>query len=89
MDGVVALRNTVGVARLGERTITYGLGVGSADILVLLAPSGRAGWLEVKAPAGRLTESQQRFLDRMAQRGCGTAVVRSVAEAVAAVEGWR
>lgn len=89
MDGVVALRNTVGVAQLGGRTISYGLGVGSADLLVILSPSGRCGWLEVKAPEGRTTPAQEQFLARMQARGCGTAVVRSVAEAVAAVESWR
>jgi hypothetical protein len=77
------------MVRTGERVIAYGLGVGSADVLVIVSPSGRCGWLEVKAPGGRVSEQQQRFLDRMRARGCGAAVVRSVEEAVTAVEGWR
>ena len=83
----MALRNTVGVARLGDRTITYGLGVGSADLLVLV--HGRACWLEVKTPGGQPTPAQTAFLERMRTHGCGAAVVRSVEEAVAAVEACR
>jgi hypothetical protein len=82
---VLVWRNTVGVGEDDGRRVTYGLALGSSDLVGLLGPHGRFVALEVKTPAGRLTEHQVRFLERVRQRGGIAAVVRSVAEARAAI----
>lgn len=91
IPSVIVLRNTVGRVRLmttngHERTISYGLGKGSPDLICLVRP-GRVLGLEVKAEDGRVSAAQTR---------CHAAwwnvarvpvvVVRSVAEAQVALE---
>jgi hypothetical protein len=78
-------RNTVGVGEHDGRRVTYGLALGSSDLIGLLAPRGRFVALEVKTPDGRLTEHQARFLERVRQHGGIAAVVRSVDEARATI----
>lgn len=60
---------------------------GTPDILIV-APV--YGWLEVKRPGdGRLLATQQRWHDRAAKQGVRVAVVRSAADAIRVVQGWR
>jgi hypothetical protein len=85
------LRNNVGVARnvdrLGrERFTRFGLGVGSPDLIFILAPHGRLVGLEVKREGERATSEQLRVHDAWRQFGGFVAVVHSVAEARAALE---
>jgi hypothetical protein len=47
------------------------------------------GWLETKTLTGELSASQVAWHARALREGVRVAVVRSVAEAVAAVRGWR
>lgn len=61
---------------------------GTPDILCVLPPRGRSGWLEVKTSSGKLRPSQQKWRDRFLRTGTGYAVVRSVREALEAVDSW-
>lgn len=63
-----------------------GAPAGTPDICVL-APV--YGWLEVKRPSGARNKNQLRWHARAEREGVRVAVVRSVAEALAAVEQWR
>lgn len=68
-----------------------GVRTGVPDLLLPLAsPDGRFQGmaLELKSPAGRLTEAQKRWLDRLAQSGYLTAVVRSLDDFIACVQAW-
>src|SRR5262245_198734 len=59
-----------------RRYVRFGV-KGMADLLILLPPNGRAGFIEVKAMGGRLTREQQWFLSAMDRARAFTAVVRS------------
>jgi hypothetical protein len=91
LPGVLVLRNSVGVARHVDaktgvlRMVSYGLGVGSPDLLVVLAPYGRLIGLEVKRPGEFPTMEQTRCHAAWRKFGARVYVVRSVAEAVAYV----
>ena len=83
---VLLWRNSVGVGEHGDgRRVTYGLALGSSDLIGILASQGRFMALEVKTPACRLTDYQARFLERVRQHGGFACVVHSVEEARAAV----
>ncbi len=86
MPGVLMWRNNVGVD--ADRGVRYGLGVGSADLVGLLAPAGRMLAFEVKLPRyrGRVRPEQRRWLDVVARHGGVAAVVTSPEEARALVE---
>jgi hypothetical protein len=86
---VLVWRNTTGVTEHDGRRVTYGLALGSSDLIGLLGPHGRFVALEVKTPAGRVTEHQARFLARVRHHGGIAAVVRSVADARATIAGAR
>lgn len=76
------VRNNVGVD--AAHGIRYGLGVGSADLVGMLR-SGRVFCLEVKA-GGRTTREQAAWLASVRRWGGFAAVVRSVEDAMAALE---
>jgi hypothetical protein len=86
LPDVVLWRNSTGVARPNDRVVRYGLCVGSSDLIGLLAPSGRFLALEVKTAAGRTSLEQDQFLALVRRRGGFACVVRSVAEALAAID---
>lgn len=83
---LVLWRNNVGVAVNGSSRVVYGLAPGSADLIGILAPSGRFVALEIKTPTGKTTKEQELFLQLVRTRGGFAAVVRSVDEANAAIE---
>ena len=84
LDGRARIvRNTVGFD--SERKVHYGLGIGSADLVGLLR-SGRVFTLEVKAPGGRVQPEQAAWLAAVRRWGGFAAIVRSVAEALAALD---
>lgn len=93
LPGVVLWRNNVGVSerwngRAPER-IVYGLAPGSADLVGLVMREdgfGRFIALEVKTPAGRISPEQKLWHDLVNRLGGYAAVVRSVEEAITAVE---
>lgn len=63
------------------RTVTYGLGKGSADLLCFIAPLGRCLALEVKRVGKRATKDQEAWLEAVATVGVMVGVVTSVEEA--------
>lgn len=87
LPDVCLWRNHVGqLTDAGGRTHPFGLAVGSADLIGVLAPSGRLIALECKTPAGRLRPEQRSWLAVVRRFGGFACVVRSVEEALAAVE---
>ncbi len=87
MPGVWCWRNNTGVGKANGFRIRFGK-VGSGDITGVLA-GGRHFELEVKLPGGKwkTTEEQEAHGARVLEMGGLWAVVRSVDDAVAAVEG--
>jgi hypothetical protein len=77
-------RNNVGVDV--TRGVRYGMGVGSPDLVGFIHGTGRFFALEVKIESGRASEQQRVWLDFAASRGASVYVVRSVAEALKALE---
>lgn len=81
----VCFRMNSGVFKQGERTIKCGV-KGMSDLLFI--KNGKAYWLEVKTPTGKASKEQLNFLTMMRDRyGCVAEIVRSVDDAVRAVEG--
>lgn len=84
---LLLLRNSVG---FDERArATYGLGVGSPDLVGILAPRGRLVAFEVKTRTGRLAPEQRRVHVAWERHGALVAVVRSVSEARLALATFR
>lgn len=88
---LLLLRNSTGLAKYtDERTgktfhVRTGLGVGSPDLVGILAPSGRWVCLEVKAAEGDVQPEQRKCHAIWRGFGAFVAVVRSVEEARAAL----
>lgn len=81
--GVRLWRNTVGALRDSKgRWVTYGLGVGSPDIVGWRSHHGVAQFvgIECKAERGRASPEQAAFLATLLAAGGLGAVVRSVEE---------
>jgi len=95
LDGVVVWRNNIGTAAHGGsgRRVAYGVGgPGAPDLLCeVRTASGvwAAVWLEVKTPEGSLRPDQRRWHEAARADGRHVHTVRSVADALAAVEGVR
>jgi len=88
---VVLWRNNTGSALQdfgagGMRPLKYGLCVGSSDLIGIVAPHGRLIALEVKTSTGRVTREQQQFLNLVEKMGGVARVVRSVDDALRAIE---
>ena len=82
LDDVVLWRNNTGVDT--NRGVRYGLCKGSSDLVGICA--GRFFALEVKTPKGRVSVEQQMFIDLVKSYGGHGAIVRSVEDALDAVE---
>jgi hypothetical protein len=94
LEGVVVWRNNVGVGRVGVHgtPVRYGLAVGSADLVGLVRmPDGTGRFLaiEVKTARGVVSDEQARWLRLVRGLGGYAVVVRSVEDAIAAVEAAR
>ncbi len=92
LRGVVLGANASGRARyVSERTgkaavVPYGwLSPGGPDLLAVVAPLGRLVALEVKTGGARLTRAQRACHEALRAVGVAVHVVRSVAEARAAL----
>jgi hypothetical protein len=90
LPDLILLRNSVGEARYvsmtgRDYTVPYGLGVGSPDLVGVLAPQGRWFCLEVKRPGERATAEQARIHTLWRSFGAFVAVVCSVDDARAAL----
>jgi hypothetical protein len=68
---------------LSTNRITYGLGVGSPDLVG--AVGGRAFGLELKSPTGRPRPEQLAWHEAARHRGVHVAIVRTVEEAEEAI----
>lgn len=79
-------RNNVGQAKQGTSVVRYGLAIGSSDLIGVLSPSGRFVALEVKTATGRTAEAQHAFLAMVRVMGGFGAIVRSVPDALAAID---
>jgi hypothetical protein len=97
LPGVRVARNTVG--RLRDRNgawVTYGLGVGSPDVVGIYTWRRRftsqtlsiAFAVEVKTPTGRVSHDQELWHAAMKRRGLPTFLARSPEEACTQVETW-
>jgi VRR-NUC domain len=89
-DGVVYLHPANGGARSAiEGAILKGMGVvpGAPDLLMW--HQGRSYALELKAEAGRVSESQADMLGRLGKAGVLTAVCHGIDPALATLEGWQ
>lgn len=76
-------RNIVEAAKLKAMGTTAGV-----PDLMILGPKGFTGWLEVKAPKGRLSQSQRHFIDSLQDMQHPVAVVHSIDEAQQAIKSW-
>jgi len=74
-------------AKLGGILKSMGVKPGVPD-LVFILPTGRAGFIELKAGTGKLTESQKDFRDRVTETGAFWAEARSVAEVEDILHRW-
>jgi len=83
LPDVCLWRNNVGSP---DGRYHYGLPIGSADLVGVLAPSGRLIALECKTAVGKLRKEQRAWLDVVRRFGGFACVVRSAEEALAAVE---
>jgi hypothetical protein len=81
---VLLWRNSTGFD--AERKVHYGLGLGGADLIGILKPSGRFFAMEVKTRRGKLSAEQRAWLAAVSGAGGFAAVVRSPEEALYALE---
>ena len=68
------------------RPVTFGLAVGSADLIGILAPTGRFVALEIKQPRQKAKPHQDQWLAVVRSLGGFAAVVTSEEEALRAIE---
>ena len=77
------IRNIVTAKKLRAEGVLAGV----PDMCVTL-PEGRAGWLEVKAPKGRLSDEQRELAQRWQALGHRYAIVRDVKDAQIVLTLW-
>lgn len=77
--------NTTSSARYGAKLKRMGVLAGVADFIVIVpgmsTTTSRVAFMELKAPKGRLSDSQQSFRSSVEHAGCFYEVIRSVDEA--------
>ena len=84
---VMVWRNNSGMLRAEHgRVVRFGLGLGSADLIGLVRGSGRFFALEVKTPRGTASPEQRAWIGAVVAAGGFARVVRSVDEAMAALD---
>lgn len=67
--GVKVMRNRIGFDRRAMRH--YGLGTGSSDVLCIVAPYGRALWIETKrGDGGKVSDEQEAWIEEQRALGC-------------------
>lgn len=86
IPGLTLWRNSTGVAETNGRKQRFGLCVGSADLVGVLAPSGRFVAVECKTERGRLSKEQELFLQLVRNSGGIAFVARSVEEFLLAMK---
>lgn len=73
--------------RVAAKLKAMGLKPGWPDFIFLL-PNGQAGFIELKAAYGRMSDGQDEFRDRVLALRCGHAICRSVEEVEATLKRW-
>lgn len=73
--------------RTGARFVRLGMLAGAPDLIVI-PPSGKACFLEIKSPTGRLSIEQRAFQGRCISAGVPYAVARSSRDAEACLADW-
>lgn len=68
------------------RWVSFGLGLGSPDIVGILKPSGRFIGIELKSDRGRVTPEQAAWHRAAAAMGAIVVVAKSVEEVMAVIE---
>ncbi len=63
------------------RHFDTGLPKGFSDLFGFRIPDGRAFFIEVKSPTGRIRPEQQNFIEQMRSNGALAGIARSVEEA--------
>ena len=89
--GCRLFRNTVGKLRDSRgRMISFGLAVGSADLVGWYVHEAKAIFLavEVKSSVGRLRPAQQHFLEYVKRSGGIAILARSVEDFTTAIDRW-
>ena len=76
-DDIIVYRNNVGMSKVGAGWISYGLAIGSAD-LIGITSTGRFVAIECKAERGKLSADQERWLKLVETMGGLVIVARSV-----------
>lgn len=85
--GVYVMRNNVGAGKRKGFYVKYGLDVGSADLVAIVAPYGRWLCVETKRPKGNeATEAQEKWLRKMRGYGAVVGVCRTAEEALRLVQ---
>lgn len=88
--GLLYWRQSAGLGFVGGRgrraRVRISLGPkGIPDIVVVIPPAGRFIGLEVKSPTGRIRAAQKEFGMKLVSAGASYYIVRSIADAKAAV----
>lgn len=63
------------------RKFSTGLPKGFSDLFGFRIPDGKAFFIEVKSPTGRIRPEQQNFIDRMRENGALAGIARCVEDA--------
>jgi hypothetical protein len=84
-----ATANQRGTRSRAEMGVLKAMGVkaGVPDLCVLI-PGGKIGFIELKAPKGRMSDSQLEFTERAKDRGALVAVCHSLEEVAEYLNGW-
>ena len=80
-SGNLSVAERMKAKRMGRRA-------GVPDFTVLIPPNGRAGFIELKATAGRQTEPQAIFETDARRSGALYAICRSLEEVQGTLAGW-
>ncbi len=82
----VIFRVNVGTGRTADgRYFQTGVPPGFSDLFGVRRSDGRAVFIEVKKPGGRVSSKQQHFIQEMKKNGAIAGICRSAEEAVALV----
>lgn len=77
-------------SKVHARRVLRGAPAGTPDIIGVYPPgSGQLFGLEVKTETGRVLATQQRWHEKATAQGVRVAVVRSIRDALGALEQWR
>jgi hypothetical protein len=77
-----------GFRRKAEAAIFAGLGVLPGVPDVIAVKGGRAYFLELKKPSGKLTEAQERMLIDLGAAGCQACHAHGLDQALSVLEQW-